>query len=586
MENTRTLALVGAGPRGGYALERIIIELSKANQLTKIHFLLFEQSGNFGNGQIYNTSQNKSNWINISDRILLLESRHHIKSKHIEIPSFPSYHEWADLNFKDIPKSKPDVYPPRADIGLYLKSRFDSLIKPLLAIGIVSLHEEQVLNIILEEENNLTLTTDKTIYKHINEILLTIGHQLTTPSSQIIEWDKFAKDKPNTTLFKTPYPVETILNSNAMSPNSSIGIRGFGLAMIDVVRAIAERFGSFVTNDNNNKSCYYKVNSGINYSLIPFSLDGMPPAPKPLNAEIDDWFRPSKKQISLFEEKIANIDTQRTALSPHFLINAFAPIASEIYMALPQAISHGKINSTDLEIIIENWLQNNNYKNPLLLSLNMSGQKMMKKFVEMATGENPISLDYCIGQVWRYCQPSIYKKLSFNECSQQVFADIIALDESMKRYAYGPPVESIQQLLALIDADIMKLDMVKNPNFVLKSEGWCLKSMGNNRTVTLMINSVLDAPIIENVKSPIVRNMLANDLIMPIHDELGMITDENGYVISDRVDDSIHIAILGRLAKGTIIGVDALLECFGERPIKWASKAANKHISYLSRLKA
>ncbi|GAL79741.1 hypothetical protein JCM19274_3153 [Algibacter lectus] len=86
MTNQRILAIIGTGPRGGYALENLIKELIKANGLSNIHILLFEETGLFGNGQVYKTNQVPSNWININERILNLEKREAINIDKIKIP--------------------------------------------------------------------------------------------------------------------------------------------------------------------------------------------------------------------------------------------------------------------------------------------------------------------------------------------------------------------------------------------------------------------------------------------------------------------------------------------------------------------
>jgi len=98
-----------------------------------------------------------------------------------------------------------------------------------------------------------------------------------------------------------------------------------------------------------------------------------------------------------------------------------------------------------------------------------------------------------------------------------------------------------------------------------------------------MIDSVLDPPQIKSVRSSIVENLLVDDLIKVVHNKLGVETGESGYLISQNKEKEIPIALLGRLAKGTIIGVDALLECFGSRPRQWAKQAAKNHIDWLNK---
>ncbi|NJB71754.1 hypothetical protein GGR42_002216 [Saonia flava] len=585
MANKRKVGIIGIGPRGGWAMENLVIELNKRNSLMQIHLLLFEETGKFGNGQVYDTNQIQSNWINISERILLLDERKAIVLTDIIVPSFPSYHQWAAKDFEVLSKDQADTYPPRAKIGNYLQQRFQSFVYPLIKINMVSLFQEHVEEVTIVNQNKISIKTDLNTYKEIDEVLLTIGHQTTKLSKQLVKWDNYSAHNENIKLFKAPYPITEFLNDDELTHESVVGIRGFGLAMIDVARAIANKFGNFIPQDEFTKVCTFESNHSKTPLLVPFSLNGMPPAPKPLNPFIDEWFEPTDEQISKFEYKIGNSSAQKKAANPNFLISAFTPIAAKIYAGLAKSYCKGEFSIHEIEKVIEEWLQNNDFEHPTIIPQIQSTKKTMQDFVNMAIGRKDISLDYCIGQVWRYCQPSIYEKLSFNKCSEQVFAEIIELDESIKRYSYGPPVESIQQLLALVDTGIIDLGMLNNPEFELTNEGWLFKLNGKTQIADFMINSVLDAPKIQDVNSSIVKKMLSNNLIEPIHDDLGVATDENGYVASNIKSNDVPIALLGRLAKGTIIGVDAILECFGERPQKWAVEATNRHSYWLKQTK-
>jgi len=583
MTAIRKLAIIGVGPRGGYALERLIKELVEQNKLFNIQISLFEATSNFGNGQIYDTKQVLSNWINITERILELEERQRIQNKGLQINSFPSYHQWIQRDYKSIAKVEFDIYPPRAKVGQYLFKRFQSLIDPLIKSKIVTLHKELVKEIRFIDHEKLELWVDEHSHEVFDEVLLTIGHQPTKLSKQISDWENYASGHNNLDLFKSAYPVKDYLHSKNLNNESIIAIRGFGLAMIDVARAIAERFGSFVIKDKHNRACAYQIEQEIKTIIIPFSLDGLPPAPKPLNAKIDETFKVSALSISIFEKEIGNKKIQKEAKSPDFLIKSFARIAVDIYSDLAKDNKLQVPSNQELEKLICRWLKDQNIEHTLFTPLKQAAEKSMRDFVAMATGYLPPSLDYCIGQVWRHCQPTIYKALSYNKCSDQVFAEIIKLDESTKRYSYGPPVESIQQLLALLDAGFLNLDLVDDPDIELANQGWSLEKLSNQIIATIMIDSVVDAPKIKSVSSSIVKQLLADDLMNVVHDDLGVATDEYGYLKLKDKKNKIPIALLGRLAKGTVIGVDAILECFGSRPREWAKQAANNHIDWLDK---
>lgn len=197
-----------------------------------------------------------------------------------------------------------------------------------------------------------------------------------------------------------------------------------------------------------------------------------------------------------------------------------------------------------------------------MLPKDLSVLETLQAYVGMAVGKRAISLDYCIGQVWRHCQPSIYEELSYNVCSNNVAKEIVALDESTKRYSFGPPVESIQQLIALIKAGILNVDLVHNPDIKVTKKGWNLKKDELEHTIPIMVDSVLPSAKVDQVSSSLVKNLLTQNLIQPLDEELGIATTDKGYILSEN-DQELPMALLGRLAKGTVVGVDAILECLG-----------------------
>jgi len=259
-----------------------------------------------------------------------------------------------------------------------------------------------------------------------------------------------------------------------------------------------------------------------------------------------------------------------------FLKNIVADIASRIYEDLGEkSIAHDK-NTSQLHAIITNWLTDEAHQDPIIQPIDNPVSVNIEAFINMALGKSPISLDYCIGQVWRHCQPTLYKEFSHPTLPDEIIAEVISLDERSKRYSYGPPVESMQQMMALVRADVLILDFVNDPDIEFVSKGWQLRSRDNECIVNVMVNSVLDTPQLLEVQSPIIKSLLSNDIISPIHSELGIHTQTNGCVVLPDSINSISLSVLGRLAKGSVIGVDAILECFGSRIKDWAESAVRR----------
>lgn len=583
MLKERTIGIVGIGPRGGHAFECLVVELAKKNALTGIHFLLFESTGNFGNGQVYSLDQSEANWINIHERILEIEGREAVNFGDIAIPPFPSYHEWISVNWEEASLTLTDSYPPRAKIGKYLKERFESLISALREANIVTLRTERIENLRLNNDQSITLSSSIEHYDQLNEVLLTIGHQPVKPSEEIVEWEQKTDQNTNNELFRSPYPLNNILEHELLSSNTKIAIRGFGLAAIDLIRAVANKFGAFNIEHLETQLCSYSTNYALKDLLFPYSPDGLPPVPKPLNAAVDKWFQPSEQQMSHFESAIGDRKTQREASDISFILKAFAPMAAEIFEHLPAPYNYQISEKTKIEQAVIEWLKDQSYEPPTMLPKDLSVLETLQAYVGMAVGRRAISLDYCIGQVWRHCQPSIYEELSYNVCSNNVAKEIVALDESTKRYSFGPPVESIQQLIALIKAGILNVDLVHNPDIKVTKKGWNLKKDELEHTIPIMVDSVLPSAKVDQVSSSLVKNFLTQNLIQPLDEELGIATTDKGYILSEN-DQELPMALLGRLAKGTVVGVDAILECLGKRPKIWAKEASRRHQQWLEKI--
>ena len=567
----KRLAIIGMGPRGLYALENLLIHCAEKTKELKI--LIFETSNTPGAGMVWHPKQSDSNWMNITERALEeLTTRPTINYGNITLNSFPSYHDWCRFSQDDM---QPDSFPSRKKLGEYLNERFDSIAQAFKNVNTFEIVQSKIIDINLDDRT-LIISSENESYK-CDDVLLTIGHQPTEQSEQIREWEKYSIKNKYSKVYEDPYPMsqfDSIKNGRGFQ----IAIRGFGLAMIDIMRFIAiNNFGNFKVIDTATlETVYYKVEDQ-DLKLVPFSLDGLPMAPKPLNKNIDDWYKPQAIELKYFKTEIESFaQTPKEADSINFLKQPIAKITARIFLSLNEKALKHDLSESEIEAIVVQYLDDADYKHELLQDGNISTYNLIKAYINMALGEIPVSLDYCLGQVWRHCQPTLYKAFSYATLDHEIIEQVISLDERSKRYSYGPPIQSMQQILALVDANVLTLDFVNNPEISLIDKGWRLKNK-NDETINchIMINSVLDSPKLLEVNSPIVKNLLQNDLIQPIHNALGIDTLPNGLVISSEVDKHVPIAVLGRLAKGSVIGVDAILECFGPRIEDWAKAYVN-----------
>ncbi|RKN78699.1 FAD/NAD(P)-binding protein [Ulvibacterium marinum] len=568
-ENEQVVAIIGGGPRGLSALESLHKALANKDFKGKVKTLLFEETDQLGNGPVYHLGQPDTNWLNVSERGLTIPKRESINGSGFAIPSFPSYQTWSGFDERKDVGTIPDKFPLRSELGTYLGERYAAITKDLLMLGKLEVVLAKVTSLDYSDGKFKITTNVKETYS-ADEVVLTIGHQPTKVDRQLTKWKEKLEADTALQLFTAPYPVEDI--SKDVKEDDVIALRGFGLAMIDVARALTEGLGgSFELLDKDTRKMSYRPSEKNGVQLVPFSLDGLPMTPKPLHLNLDKPYIPSEAELEAFAERLRNSVRKGGKVSDtRFLIDAITPLIVKKYCSLGDSVYAHTLTEGELEKLVANWLEDGSTEDSLIISKSLPAYQSMTAFVEMATGHSKISLDYCIGQVWRHCQPSMYKELSFTNLDDELIAEIIQLDERLKRYSYGPPVDSLQQLLALVDAGAMTFDFVNNPEITQTAEGWKLERDDKRVIANSMVDSVLDSPKLLEVNSPLVKSLLSDSLVEPVHSALGINTAENALVELGAENNILPLAVLGRLAKGTIIGVDAILECFGERSELWA----------------
>ena len=562
----KVLAIVGGGPRGLAALENLFKEISSKKTAIDFEVFLFETSKYLGTGKAWDLDQPDSNWINISDFALQeLEGRVKISFDSFNIPSFPSYRDWCVANgFQKVSEEDKDVYPPRSVMGTYLNERFNSIFDILKENNLVSHYSEEIVEV-QKNENKIKLISTESTYE-VDECLLTIGHQPPELSEESKAWKHHAEGK-ECVYIHDPYE-SSIVDNNW--DHDQIAIKGFGLSMIDICRMLTTCRGGEFREKPDSKFLKY-IKTGDEVKIFPFSLDGLPVVPKPYGRKVDSLFQPSKRQEKHFQLEIENhlVDAEKIE-NIDFLISAFASIAAEIYSEMETPYSSDSFEREEIEKLIRDWLKDMDAKHALILDTGMPVREYMEKTVAMAYGESAFSLDYAVGQIWRQLQPTMYRLFAHSGLKGEVIKQVVDLDESTKRYSYGPPVESILQLLALMDADILDLRFIKDPETEIHEKGWELKKDNESIVANVMINSILAGPDIEKMDSPIIENLKKNFQFEQVESGLGMATNSDGSILIENQNSKLPVAVLGRNSKGSILGTDAILECFSPEIEVWA----------------
>jgi uncharacterized NAD(P)/FAD-binding protein YdhS len=561
----KEIAIVGCGPRGLHSLECLMDSLSRKRDQPKVKITIYEKETYLGSGQVWKLDQPDANWLNIADSALVdLKGRSNISFDSFEIPAFPSFIEWMEKVHNHKIDDEVDAFPARNKMGAYLNERYKTISKVLLKENLL-LVKQTLVNYVQFSNDKFLITDNSKAVNKFDECLLTIGHQPVEDDSQIESW-KSSCTTGNKLLFDNPYEREII---DQIKSEDVVGLRGFGLAMIDMMRQLTiEKGARFKKTPHDWKLSYHPSNSSIK-TIIPFSLDGLPMVPKPLGKNVDSFFKPSPLQLDDFKSKIySHLRNAESLNNIEFLLDAFVPIAVAKYREHPSFTN--ETDQVTIEIVAKEWLNDKSFEHDIILDTKIDPKDYISQTIEMALGKKIVSLDFVIGQVWRHLQPTMYDLFSHSHLHDLVMAQIIELDESTKRYSYGPPVESMIQLHALIENGVITTNYLSNPNIKCNDTHWVFSKNENDKKCTVMINTVLDPPQLREINSTIVKELLHDKLLEPVTSDLGIATNKDGTIRLSHINDQIRLASLGRNCKGSVMGVDAILECFGNRIKNWS----------------
>ncbi len=588
------LAIVGFGPRGLYVLEQYFLKYSEkeVEELPKV--LIFEEDEELAVGKAWSVHQPDANWINIADRALKpFPARPAIHLKSLTIPDFPGYTTWLQEVMDHEMSDVKDTFHRRKVMGAYLTQRSIRLVKSLKDLGVIKIIKDRVVGLD-KNPNGFTLHGSGKTYAS-KRIMLIQGHLPTEMSDENIKFkqhadrdgiyfsaDCYSQEAMDIYAFAIPIAIGTEQStnnstssaqqdqqsdgttSNSKDPSKAIGIKGLGLSMIDVVRIILEHAGGHFEKKDGSYHLIY-VGAEHEFSIIPYSLDGLPLVPKPLGKHIDDQFSlPEADQSALFEQLKHLRDQKNTSIRD--LLNPIAGMMTQVYLSLNATFCDHPLDKEKCSKIIADWLENPSTSHHHILSKDLPITEYIQATCGMAMGNTPPSLDYAVGQMWRQRQSDFYNIFSY-KTRPDLLNDFIQVDEQSKRYSYGPPVESMLQLLALEEAGILNLDHVTDPDIKLVADGFKMVSGEKSITAHALIDAIQASPDVKETSDPLTIDLMYKNLAGQVSEKLGFQVDRDcTHIVNKERMEGLHS--FSRLTKGSIYGVDAILECFNQEKIK------------------
>ncbi|WP_176442949.1 FAD/NAD(P)-binding protein [Tropicimonas sediminicola] len=530
--DTARIAVIGLGPRGLGALEALA-EGCPAG-IGPIRVDVFDPFPAPGAGPNFAPDESPLCLLNIPIRDIAIRP-----------PGYSRCGDFADWLAQD---AEPDTFPTRADLGRYLQIRLGELLA----------HEALSITLIPEPVEGLTRAPDGWRVQAkgarpapYDEVLLTPGQPAVTPDQQWAGWQDHAAH--SMAEVHQAYPATRLIEAAGGWNGKTVGIRGMGLSAYDVLRCLTTAQGGVFRDGR------YIPSGREPARIVPFSLDGKPPFPKPETEALDARFTPLEAETLAFSMAIAEAAEAAPDSARQRVTEALAPVVARIL---------AETGATKEACHVADWLQTE--WNAPGTQETRGSLDMLHHGIALAEGAEPPTIGYVVGQVWRKWQDQIRAGFNPAQTSPETARLLIGFDEGLKRYSYGPPVSSAREMAALVEAGLADLDLATDPEIEMCDAGWRLESKGRRTEVSVMIDAVLPSPDLAAVKDPLISDLVSKGHLTAAGDDLAASINPEGQAIGR--DGSVRdgLCLLGRLALGSVIAVDSLHDCFGEASRRWA----------------
>ncbi|WP_423395533.1 FAD/NAD(P)-binding protein [Burkholderia sp. LMG 21824] len=304
MKPSRQIAIVGAGPMGTYALERLAAHLSTLTFDCTIKVLVFERGGEFGGGSTHSPSQVPTSYLNrVASQISFAadESVTHAGPL-LRSTLRPTFYEWVRSMFEATGDPRfdlvPSDVPQRYLHGMALRDAFHRYAKILQSYPntFIEMITAEVIDLqsLGSDGYRITASACGTSSTYAADfVLLTTGHARSTPSPDSKEkvLATYAASAGHSAHYiDYPYPLKERLNEATVPPGAPTALMGMGLTAIDTIMHLTEgRGGRFQPRSPNDPiGVPQYIPSGREPRIVVASPSGMFTSCRPYNEKALD----------------------------------------------------------------------------------------------------------------------------------------------------------------------------------------------------------------------------------------------------------------------------------------------------------
>ncbi|MGP9539881.1 FAD/NAD(P)-binding protein [Brachybacterium sp. AOP43-C2-M15] len=546
-DRTTTLVVLGDGPKALYALEELCAHLTRsartdeAPRRSRLDVTILCSSATPGTGAAYDSAQPRSLRLNVAADIL-------------DAPAPDTGTSFRDWVSTARPEHRDEDYPPRAVVGEYLGARWARMIDCLSDRAAVHSLHDRALSLRRARTGWVVLTRERGALDPVDEVLVATGHSREHPGALSRTWSSPVPLRPSV------LPASSMLGEDSVPPGSRVAFRGAALTFIDAALVLtADRGGEFAPRAGGRPGLVHHRGPSEPSVLLPTARHGRlldaKPAPRiPLPAQ-------ARRAIDRGGERLALL--QRDDPAPGPVLDVVSEVAIRILestgpagAARRQAVEH---------TLATGW-------EPDLDRGAGASEAAFRRSIEIARGERPPGASWALGRAWAGMYRPLTSALRGTDADAEAWAAFRSAADVMERFAFGPPLEVAERVLAMVDSGAVDLGWVDAG--VRISAGGIDHLPEGEGAPDVVVDAVIAPPGIQDTCDPLLVSLRTAGLVHSRAGRRGAVVERDGTAVAASGERLEGLALVGRPTEDHVIGHDTLNRHLHDEGRLWAERVA------------
>ncbi|MDO9410052.1 FAD/NAD(P)-binding protein [Patulibacter sp.] len=576
------VALVGLGPKGLFALERLLDRAAGA----PLDVVAYEPHPVPGAGPVYDPSQPA--YLRMNNAAV-----------HVDLwwpgnATVPAHERRSFAAWDAGRHGDPGAFVPRAAVGRYLADGLATVLRhadPATTVRVVRARVVDVRRVdggrgghagtapgapgpaggAADDATTWSVTTDDGGTAVHDEVLLATGH--VRPTGTAAPADR----APGPTI-PAVFPVDVHLGPDAVPAGAVVAVRGFALTAIDAALALTEgRGGRFVPATVAHRLRYEPGPDGV-AAVVPFSRTGLPMVAKPAHdlhrdvAGLDAVGEAGRARVrALGGGSVGTVEGLRDAVAATAGA-ALVAVGSPCDPGVPAA----RLRDGD--------------------PVDEPAVEQLARSLDVAVGARPPGAEWALGHAWRTIYPAVVERLGGTALDLAGWDAFRALAARLERIAFGPSAENVAKLLALVEAGVVDLTHVAGgsvhpvrardpddasavpPRATVRSvpggvrSGALVRSAAGERAVDVVVDAVLSAPGVPAEDDGPVARLVRRGELRLLPGRRGLDVGPGGACRDAAGDRVPGLSAIGRPTEDVVIGHDTLSRTLHRQADEWARR--------------